>query len=366
MVWASFAASAKSMRDCYSRQIRNQNRLGVHRGTCNRGCGLPLLPDIFIQNQKSGPSRPVMNGISYLYYDAVNQKSSLFRPVVRYLCNAFPCVNLVSCYPVSVFSSCHIVKLGIKSHGCLSTMGIRFVLSFSLRSVAKLSIKSHRRVSIVGICLANVIRLLFSESRSSSWSVFISSLVLSLVLCVPRSLIPAFLSRSYPSSESVYRLPGMYVISSCQFEFVVKSVSQCRLVVVLVFKSRCLVSFLGTVVCSVEFCIVLDLIGFRVLTFNRKGRSVLKKGRDGRNSCTSCHSVTENCYPVLGSLNPPSKTPTKKNNLFGSVSVRPVSHTVICLLSCPGLGIVRVSPTSRPESDRDFSDPVVFGHRKLF
>ena len=27
--------------------------------------------------------------------------------------------------------------------------------------------------------------------------------------------------------------------------------------------------------------------------FNRKGRSVLKKGRDGRNSCTSCHSVTE-------------------------------------------------------------------------
>ena len=31
--------------------------------------------------------------------------------------------------------------------------------------------------------------------------------------------------------------------------------------------------------------------------------------------------------------------------------------------SLSGLGIVRVSPTSRPESDRDFSDPVVFGHR---
>jgi hypothetical protein len=51
--------------------------------------------------------------------------------------------------------SCHIVKLGIKSYGHLSTLGIRFVLSFSLRSVAKLSIKSHSHVSFVGICLAN-------------------------------------------------------------------------------------------------------------------------------------------------------------------------------------------------------------------
>ena len=100
-----------------------------------------------------------MNGFSYLYYDAVNQKSSLFRPIVQYLFNAFPSMNLVSCHPVSVFSSCYIVKLGIKSHGHLSTLGIRFVLSFRFRSVAKLSIKSHSHVSIVGICLANAIRL---------------------------------------------------------------------------------------------------------------------------------------------------------------------------------------------------------------
>src|SRR5271154_4524142 len=68
MVWVSSAAPAKSMllclcsrqvrnhglgvlrgtckeyADClYSRQVRNQNGLGVHRGTCNRACGLPLL-----------------------------------------------------------------------------------------------------------------------------------------------------------------------------------------------------------------------------------------------------------------------------------------------------------------------------------
>jgi len=139
---------------------------------------------------------------------------------------------------------------------------------------------------------------------------FLVTLGFSLALSVLQCLIPCVFVTFL--SESVYRLPGMYVISSCQFEFVVKSVSQCRLVVVLVFKSRCLVSFLGTVVCSVEFWIVLDLIGFRVLTFNRKGRSVLKKGRDGRTSCTSCYSVTENCYPVLGSLNPHPKPQQKK------------------------------------------------------
>jgi hypothetical protein len=33
---------------------------------------------------------------------------------------------------------------------------------------------------------------------------------------------------------------------------------------------------------------------------------------------------------------------------------------------CAGLGFVRVGPMPRPESDRDFSDPVVFGHGKLF
>jgi hypothetical protein len=32
----------------------------------------------------------------------------------------------------------------------------------------------------------------------------------------------------------------------------------------------------------------------------------------------------------------------------------------------PVLGFVRVSPMPRPESDRDFSDPVVFGHGKVF
>src|SRR5271155_1512859 len=68
MVWVSSAAPAKSMplclcsrqvrnhglgvlrgtckeyADClYSRQVRNQNGLGVYHGTCNRACGLPLL-----------------------------------------------------------------------------------------------------------------------------------------------------------------------------------------------------------------------------------------------------------------------------------------------------------------------------------
>jgi hypothetical protein len=66
--------------------------------------------------------------------------------------------------------------------------------------------------------------------------------------------------------------------------------------------------FCGILCCFGLFWIVLDF-GF---TFNRKGRSVLKKGRDGRNSCTSCHSVTENCYPVLDSLNPHPKPQQKK------------------------------------------------------
>ena len=90
-----------------------------------------------------------------------------------------------------------------------------------------LSIKSHSHVSIVGIYLANAIHYppLFLESRlrldlkllcsrislvslvfSFLVSLVLSLLVLSLVLSVLRCLIPTFLSRSYPSSESVYRL----------------------------------------------------------------------------------------------------------------------------------------------------------------
>ena len=41
-----------------------------------------------------------------------------------------------------------------------------------------------------------------------------------------------------------------------------------------------------------------------------RGRSVLKKGRDGRNSC---HSVTENCYPGLSQS--PIQNPNQKISL---------------------------------------------------
>src|SRR5271170_6835861 len=78
--------------------------------------------------------------------------------------------------------------------------------------------------------------------------------------------------------------------------------------------------------------------------FNRKGRSILKKGRDGRNSCTSCHSVTEICSGLSIPHPIPHPIPPSKKILFGSVSVRPMSHTVVCLLPCrnvrsPSLGL---------------------------
>src|SRR5437762_14311794 len=80
--------------------------------------------------------------------------------------------------------------------------------------------------------------------------------------------------------------------------------------------------------------------------FNRKGRSVLKKGRDGRNSCTSCHSVTENCYPVLGSLNPPSKTPSIKNSLrFCLCSSRVTYGYLFIVLSQRSVSITRFKVT---------------------
>jgi len=88
------------------------------------------------------------------------------------------------------------------------------------------------------------------------------TLAFSLALSILQCLILAFVSRSYPSSESIYRLPGMYVISSRQLNL---SSNQYLSVVSLLFwfsKSSCLVSFLGTVVRSVEFCIVLDF-GFK-------------------------------------------------------------------------------------------------------
>jgi hypothetical protein len=89
------------------------------------------------------------------------------------------------------------------------------------------------------------------------------------------------------------------------------------------------------------FCGILDCFGFRFLTFNRKGRSVLKKGRDGRNQLSLGHGKLLSCPGLSQS---PIQNPIQKKNLFGSVSVRPVSHTVICLLSCrnvrsPSLGL---------------------------
>ena len=153
---------------------------------------------------------------------------------------------------------------------------------------------------------------------------------------VPTSSCPSILRSSQlsvPYFQLGFLLPRPYVPVFCrQNRYLGVSVS--RLVVVVWYSSHGVFSrFLGTVVCSVEFLIVLDLIGFRFSTFNRKGSSVSKKGRDGHNSCTNCHSVTETCYPILSSLNPPIL------NFFSSVtvSVRPVIYrfmfTVLSQLS---------------------------------
>src|SRR5271168_4731346 len=174
MAWVSTAAPATEHSDCLCSSpfpVKSPSSLVV------------WAPDLLVMSsQKSSLSHPVMNGFSYLYYDTENlvsliplstasctctmmQRVCLFRPDVRYLCNAFRCMNRSPVTPLfTVFSSCHIVKLGNKSHGHLSTLGIRFVLSFSLCSVVclKLSIKSHSYISIVGICLGNAISLCYS------------------------------------------------------------------------------------------------------------------------------------------------------------------------------------------------------------
>src|SRR5271155_2044240 len=256
MVWGASAAPAKSMRTA-STPDKSEIRMAwvstaapaTEHADCLCSSPFPVkspsslvvwAPDLLVMSsQKSSLSHPVMNGFSYLYYDTENlvsliplstasctctmmQRVCLFRPVVRYLCNAFRCMNRSPVTPLfTVFSSCHIVKLGNKSHGHLSTLGIRFVLSFSLRSVAclKLSIKSHSHVSIVGICLGNAISLCYSVFVFVSYYVHsiglvslafsfvvslgfspILSLVLSLVLSVLQCLIPAFFSRSCLSS----------------------------------------------------------------------------------------------------------------------------------------------------------------------
>ena len=85
-----------------------------------------------------------------------------------------------------------------------------------LSHVAKLSIKSHSHVSIVGICLANAIRPLFLESRSSSCSLMFTVSILSV-----------------SSQFSVSGFVFCYHVHVFR-DFVVKSVSRC-----LCFSSRC-------------------------------------------------------------------------------------------------------------------------------
>ena len=129
------------------------------------------------------------------------------------------------------------------------------------------------------------------------------------------------------ASFSVTTSLSFAILSSNQYLIV--SVS--RLVVVAWYSSHSVLS-LGTVVCSVEFCIVLDLIGFWFGAVIGRRSSVLKKGRDGRNSCTSCRSVTENCYPVLA-LSIPHPIPHPKK--FSSVLSLFVSCHIRLSVYCP-------------------------------
>ena len=262
-----------------------------------------------------------------------------------------PWESVLSCHPASVLShvSSSVLSRTVISRLWESVLGMQsaFVTRSSSSSLIMFT------VSALSVLLSASLSVSVSVPLSVSFSVsfYLSSSVWSLRF----SRVPVC------RLESVYRPPRyicrlvlsieFVVLSShlsCQFsvsgfvfcyhvhvfrDFVVKSVSLVSLsrLVVVFLKSRYLVSF-SCYVCM--FCGILDCFGLfwiSVSTLNRKGRSVLKKGRDGRNSCTGCHSVMQLCSGP--SLNPPSKTPSKKI-LFGSVSIRPVSHTVICLLSC--------------------------------
>src|SRR5271170_1140058 len=121
--------TCKEYADClYSRQVRNQNSLGVLCAPCKEYAAVPLLQTFQVRNQVS--LIPLSTASCNC---TMMQRVCLFRPVVRYLCNAFRCMNRSPVTPLfTVFSSCQIVKL---------------------------SIKSHSHVSIVGICLANATRL---------------------------------------------------------------------------------------------------------------------------------------------------------------------------------------------------------------
>jgi len=72
--------------------------------------------------------------------------------------------------------------------------------------------------------------------------------------------------------------------------------------------------------------------------FNRKESSVLKKGRDGRNSCTSCHSVTEIRLACSGL----SQSPIQKNSLrFCLCSSRVAYGYLFIVLSQRSVSITR-------------------------
>jgi len=86
------------------------------------------------------------------------------------------------------------------------------------------------------------------------------------------------------------------------------------------------------------------LFWISVLNVQSEGKVYFKEGK-GRSQLL--YQLSLGHGNLFWALNPSSKTPSKtpsKKFLFGSVSVRPMSHTVICLLSCrnvrsPSLGL---------------------------
>ena len=248
-------------------------------------------------------------------------------------------------------------------------------------------------IGLVSLAFSFVVSLGFSP---------ILSLVLSLILSVLQCLIPAFFSSFYPSSESVYCPPRhvCHLVLSIEFvvlsshpgsrhcrsrfrictsrfvsldsshqvssvlgsrfpafgfvfcyhvpvfcDFVVKSVSHClcfsSCCCCLVFKSWCLVSWYGCMFCGILYCFGFNWI--LVWSGHWKAKFCFKEGK-GRSQLLYQLSLGHGkLLSCSGSLNPPSNPPSQKI-LVGSVSVRLVSHTVICLLSCrnvrsPSLGL---------------------------
>src|SRR5271154_4633190 len=168
-----------------SRQVRNQNSLGVLCAPCKEYAAVPLLQTFQVRNQVS--LIPLSTASCNC---TMMQRVCLFRPVVRYLCNAFRCMNRSPLTPLfTVFSSCHIVKFGNKSHGHLSTLGIRFANTPPLFSESRSSSSSLIMFTV------SVLSVLFSASLSVSVSVSFSvsvSVSFSCYVCMFCGILDCF------------------------------------------------------------------------------------------------------------------------------------------------------------------------------